>query len=86
MKALGRWGGNPQGDNLQKSSTTKKTGWYGEGMDKSKTAVIKVLVSILSNVAAISIGVAFFEQKWWALFIAIIAALFAVSMAWRSEL
>ena len=55
-------------------------------MIKAKKAAVRVVVTILSNTSAISIGVAFFEQKWWAFTIAFIAALYAVALAWRSEL
>lgn len=54
-------------------------------MDNARRAAIRVIVTILANVAAISIGIAFFEQKWWAFTVALVAALFAVGLAWRAE-
>ena len=54
-------------------------------MDRQSKAVVKVAITILANVSAISIGIAFFEQRWWAFTVATISALMAVSLAWRSE-
>ena len=54
-------------------------------MDKQSKSAIDVVVTILSNVAAISVGVAFFNQKWWAFTIATVAALIAIALAWRAE-
>ena len=55
-------------------------------MKKAKKAAIEVVTMILANVSAISIGIALFEQKWWAFSVAIIAAIYAVALAWRKEL
>ena len=55
------------------------------GMDRQNKAIAKVSVTILSNVAAIGIGIALYEQRWWCFIIATVAALIAVSVAWRSE-
>ncbi|WP_298030675.1 hypothetical protein [uncultured Desulfovibrio sp.] len=54
-------------------------------MDRQNKAIAKVSVTILSNVAAIGIGIALYEQRWWCFIIATVAALIAVSVAWRSE-
>ncbi len=54
-------------------------------MDRPNKAVAKVAITILANVSAISIGIALFEQKWWAFTVATIAALVALSLAWRTE-
>lgn len=55
-------------------------------MKQAKKAAIEVVVLILANVSGISIGVALFEQKWWAFTVAFVAAIYAVSLAWRKEL
>ena len=54
-------------------------------MDRQNKAVANVAVTILSNVSAIGIGIALYEQRWWCFIIATAAALIAVSVAWRAE-
>ena len=54
-------------------------------MDKKKNAVARFAAGILCNVAAIGIALAFYEQKWWCLLAAIIAAVMGAVIVWRAE-
>ena len=56
-----------------------------EDMEKSNKAMLQVLEKILINVSAISVGAAFFEKEGWAFSVAVVAALGALCLAWRSE-
>ena len=54
-------------------------------MEKQNKAIAKVLITILANVSAIGIGIALYEHRWWCFIVAAIAALIAISLAWRTE-
>ncbi len=71
MKPLGRWGGNPQGDNLQKSSTIfKMVVILGLG-----GSMVKRIVDILEKFGVGSLLVGLYQQKWLAVLLGC-AALF----------
>ena len=54
-------------------------------MENKKKAVARFTAGILGNVAVIGIGLAFYEQKWWCLFAAIVAAIMGAVIVWRTE-
>jgi len=54
-------------------------------MDQKRKSLAGYAASILGNVAVIGIGLAFYEQKWWSLFAAIVAAILGGLITWRSE-
>ncbi len=54
-------------------------------MKKQNKAMLQVLEKILIKVSAISVGAAFFEKEGWAFTVAVLAALGALYLAWRSE-
>ena len=53
-------------------------------MKTKKAAIAKLARDILANVSVVGIGLALYEQKWWCLGIAVLAAGIAGVIAWRS--